>query len=170
MMKVFLFIVLYLKGLRLLLGMKISNTKAPKGLRGSCMLMFYDHHEDKPHGVVALVIPKGKATKHYQPNLWGPAGWSDRTRLYRIGVKKWSVLGTRFWLPILTIVPTEYRLYARDTWGTVTREQILRHPKLKALHEANPGRTILLAGVRKLWKWHIWPFNKATSFILVEYQ
>jgi hypothetical protein len=97
----------------------------------------------KKHGVVAFVLPNGRSPDDYKADMFGPFGYSSKITIRGV------------------------HLYGRDTWGTVDQTQIAANPELKELSAKYPGRTILLAGVRKFMGRHVSPLNDARSFLLV---
>ena len=116
----------------------------PQGIHGSSVFMFFDpDHPERLHGVVAFLLPPNEAVENFSEDLFGPFGYSSQTKLRGL------------------------RLYARDTWGTVTKSQINLNPELTKLWLANPQHTILLAGVRHLRGYHPYPLNDPQGFILV---
>jgi hypothetical protein len=121
----------------------IQRTKQPLGLKAKAIGLFVDplSADKKPHGVAIFIIPTGNYPDKYG-ELWGPFGASSST--------KWK----------------GKHLYNRDQWGTVNDEQIDANPILRQLSQQYPHRIILLAGVRKFHRWHIWPLNKPEKFIL----
>jgi hypothetical protein len=119
--------------------------KRPSGLRGARTFIFYDPDSptpDKPHGVVAFVMDSGHSTEDLGEDLFGPFGYSSH------------------------IDKNGIHLYGRDTWGPANQRQIEQNHALWQLARENPGRVILLAGVRKLRGHHIFPLNVARWYTI----
>jgi len=118
----------------------------PEGIHGSLVLNdFVDVRQDpdKRHSVVAFVLPPGSRTEDYIGDLWGPFGYSSE------------------------VAEGNFRLYARDSWGTVQDYQLKDNPKLKKLSDDFPNWTIVLAGVRSVYGFHLPPLNDPSNFVLV---
>lgn len=142
MKKIFFYALLYLRSAILSFG---NNIQLPEGIKGSTTLMFLDpDYPEKRHGVVAFLIPQGANLDNYSDDLFGPFGYSSSTGL------------------------SGKNLYARDTWGLVRDYQLPHNPKLEKLMRENPEHQILLAGVRPLGNFHLYPLNQANKFILVK--
>jgi len=142
MRKLLLFLKLYIHAVRV--HRKRKDKTRPKGIPGSAVFLFEDpYRKTGLHGVVAFVLPPKTTPLKYEGDLWGPFGYASEIDLGGL------------------------HLYGRDTWGTVDQFQIDANPALKALWRQHHGCTILLAGVRKIYRWHPWPLNQAHKFILV---
>ncbi len=122
-----------------------QNLTRPNGVTGSAVFSFVDpkQTDENSYGVVAFVLPLGMIPDDYIRDLYGPFGYSSRIR------------------------HKGFHLYGRDTWGVATDKQALVNPTLKRLMDENKDHIILLAGVRRLGRWHVWPLNVAANFVLV---
>lgn len=126
---------------------KYKDKPAPDGVHGEHMLNFVERPGAPKHGVVAFVLPKGKTPDDYSLLLWGPAGLETNT--------SWHIFRK------------EWHAYGRDDWGVPTEEHTRANPKLRRLAQDYPGQIIVLAGVRRLWRWHLWPLNNPDKFVQI---
>lgn len=142
MRKLLIFAVLYLySAIKYFLK---KDKKAPEGIRGSVVTMFFDpDYPDRLHGVVAFVLPEGVTPDDFEDDLWGPFGFTSEIDVFGL------------------------HLYGRDTWGTVNIRQLDLNSQVAAACGSDPKQIILLAGVRSLKNEHIFPLNDSRQFVLV---
>ncbi len=120
-----------------------GRQEEPAGIRGEKLFMFFDpHYPARKHSVVAFVLPPDTGTEEFKDDLFGPFGYTSEIDL------------------------NGFHLYGRGTWGTIQDYQIPVNLVLQELTDKYPDNTIVLAGVRSIFGFHVWPL-KASKFILV---